>query len=66
MDLKSISSCKDSDKINKGQKFINSKNIEEFNYLYPNGHRITLQMRWFNYIMKDNVENSIDWNNTVL
>ena len=24
------------------------------------------EVGWFNYIMKDNVENSIDWNNTVL
>ena len=24
------------------------------------------EVGWFNYIMKDNVENSVDWNNTVL
>ena len=52
MDFKSTTSYKDSYKINKDEKFINSQNIEDFNYLYPNGHRITLQMRWFNYIMK--------------
>ncbi len=32
---------------NKNKKFINSGNIENLNYLYPNGHRITHQLRWF-------------------
>ena len=26
---------------------IESKNYENLHYLYPNGHRITHQMRWF-------------------
>ena len=26
---------------------IQRENIENLNYLYPNGHRITHQMRWF-------------------
>jgi len=30
----------------------------------PTSHQ--REVGWFNYIMKDNVENSIDWNNTVL
>ena len=30
----------------------------------PTSHK--REVGWFNYIMKDNVENSIDWNNTVL
>ena len=30
----------------------------------PTSHK--RKVGWFNYIMKDNVENSIDWNNTVL
>ena len=29
------------------QKLIPINNIENLNYLYPNGHRITHQMRWF-------------------
>ena len=33
-------------KVNKNQKFINSQDIENFNYLYPTGHRTTHQMRW--------------------
>ena len=30
----------------------------------PTSHK--REVGWFNYIMKDNVENSIDWNNSVL
>ncbi len=30
-------------------------NIEEFTYYYPNGNRITLQMRWFNLIMNNDL-----------
>ena len=33
--------------ININKKIIQSKNIENINSLYPNGHRITHQMRWF-------------------
>ena len=29
------------------EKVITSETIENLNYLYPNGHRITHQMRWF-------------------
>ena len=29
------------------EKVIRSETIENLNYLYPNGHRITHQMRWF-------------------
>ena len=29
---------------NKNRKLISTENL---NYLYPNGHRITHQMRWF-------------------
>ena len=30
--------------VNRDQKFIAT---EDLNYLYPNGHRMTNQMRWF-------------------
>ncbi len=30
--------------INTNERFISTENI---NYLYPNGHRMTNQMRWF-------------------
>ena len=33
--------------VNKNEHFIHCKKIESRNYLYPNGHRITHQMRWF-------------------
>ena len=32
---------------NENEKEITSETIENLNYLYPNGHRITYQMRWF-------------------
>ena len=32
---------------NRNTKEIQSGNYEKLNYLYPNGHRITHQMRWF-------------------
>ncbi len=31
----------------KTKPIMQSNNIENLNYLYPNGHRITHQMRWF-------------------
>ena len=31
----------------KNDKLINYDNIENLNYLYPNGHRVTNQMKWF-------------------
>ncbi len=33
--------------IDRNKKTIPSDNNETLNYLYPNGHRITHQMRWF-------------------
>ncbi len=30
--------------VNRNEKLIST---ESFNYLYPNGHRMTHQMRWF-------------------
>ncbi len=35
------------DVINKNENIITSENIDHLNYLYPNGHRITHQLRWF-------------------
>ena len=35
------------DIVNENEKVIISETIENLNYLYPNGHRITHQMRWF-------------------
>jgi len=38
-------SCENSQKIvNRNEKLSSTENL---NYLYPNGHRITHQMRWF-------------------
>ena len=31
----------------KNEKFIQIVNVPNLNYLYPNGHRMTHQMRWF-------------------
>ena len=33
--------------VNKNEKFINHETNENLSYLYPNGHRMTHQMRWF-------------------
>ena len=33
--------------VNENYKVITSETIQSHNYLYPNGHRITHQMRWF-------------------
>ena len=30
--------------VNRNEKFFSTQNL---NYLYPNGHRMTHQMRWF-------------------
>ncbi len=35
--------------VNRNDKEIISQNIENLPYLYPNGHRITLQFRWYKY-----------------
>ena len=34
-------------KVVKNQTTIHSENIENLHYLYPNGHRITHQLKWF-------------------
>ena len=34
------------------EKIFPSEKVENLNYLYPNGHRITHQMRWFKAIRK--------------
>ncbi len=33
--------------VDKNQKVFLGEDIQNLNYLYPNGHRITYQMRWF-------------------
>ena len=33
--------------VNENYKVITSETIQNHNYLYPNGHPITHQMRWF-------------------
>ena len=32
---------------NRSEKIIYSESMENLNYLYPEGHRVTHQMRWF-------------------
>ena len=49
MDLHQAITNNDNFEFNKNKKFINLENIEKFSYLYPNGHRITHQMRWLKY-----------------
>tara|TARA_Y100001968_G_C18833688_1_gene470285 strand:+ start:178 stop:363 length:186 start_codon:yes stop_codon:yes gene_type:complete len=33
--------------MSKNKPIMQDNNIENLNYLYPNGHRITHQMRWY-------------------
>ena len=47
MEINQSNSHKSRDLFNYEQKIIDSINQENSNYLYPNGHRITHQMRWF-------------------
>ena len=47
MQLNQTNTDHSQDIVNENEKVIISETIENFNYLYPNGHRITHQMRWF-------------------
>ncbi len=47
MQLNQNNTDKFQDIINKNQKVIPIQVIESRNYLYPDGHRMTPQMRWF-------------------
>jgi hypothetical protein len=47
MQLNQNNADRSKDIVNQNEKVIQRENIENFNYLYPNGHRITHQMRWF-------------------
>jgi len=35
------------DIVNRNENVMDSLKIDNLSYLYPNGHRITHQMRWF-------------------
>tara|TARA_B100000579_G_scaffold105408_1_gene83899 strand:- start:471 stop:656 length:186 start_codon:yes stop_codon:yes gene_type:complete len=37
--------------VNRKEKFLSSDSNVNFNYLYPKGHLITHQMRWFRDIL---------------
>ena len=47
MQLNQNNTDKFQDIINKNQKVIPIQLIENRNYLYPDGHRVTPQTRWF-------------------
>ena len=47
MQLNQNNTDKSKDIINKNEKVIPIQVIENSNYLYPDGHRMTPQMRWF-------------------
>ncbi|WP_269603420.1 hypothetical protein [Prochlorococcus marinus] len=44
MELNQVSADNYQEIVNRKEKAFSSENL---NYLYPNGHRITHQMRWF-------------------
>ncbi len=47
MQLNQNNADRSQDIVNQNEKVIKRETIENLNYLYPNGHRITHQMRWF-------------------
>ena len=47
MQLNENNADKSQDIINKNEKVISIQDIDTRNYLYPDGHRMTPQMRWF-------------------
>ena len=47
IELNQNNTDKSQDIINKNENLIPIQAIESRNYLYPNGHRMTPQMRWF-------------------
>ena len=47
MKLNQNSNDNSEDGFARNEKFNLSESNEKLNYLYPNGHRITHQMRWF-------------------
>ena len=47
MQLNQNNTDKSQDIINKNEKVIPIQDIDTRNYLYPDGHRMTPQMRWF-------------------
>ena len=42
--------------VNRNEKVISAENL---NYLYPNGHRMTHQMRWFKGSLDSGLRNDI-------
>ena len=47
MQLNQNNTDKSQDIINENEKVIPIQDIDSINYLYPDGHRMTHQMRWF-------------------
>jgi hypothetical protein len=47
MELNQENIDRSQDMIDTNERIMNSQNLENINYLYPNGHRMTNQMRWF-------------------
>ncbi len=44
------------DLVNKNETFTCNNKIENLSYLYPNGHRITHQMRWLKVVQNEGFE----------
>ena len=47
------------DIINRNENVIDSLKIDNLSYLYPNGHRITHQMRWLKVSRERGLESDI-------
>ena len=59
MQLNQNKTDKSQDIINKNEKVIQIQAIENRNYLYPDGHRMTHQMRWFKGSLGRGLESDI-------
>ena len=47
MQFKQNNNDNSQDIVTRNEKLTQSETTENLNYLYPNGHRITNQMRWY-------------------
>ena len=56
MELKQNSTDNSQEIVNRNEKFFS---IQKNNYLYPNGHRMTHQMRWLKGISDRNLKSDI-------
>ena len=65
MQLNENNADKSEEIINKNEKVIPIQAIENRNYLYPDGHRMTHQMRWFKGSLERGLKSDIAARETI-